>query len=173
MSTGLAESTLAVPSSADISVGLGRLEASGAPGQVLTALGLGSCIGLMMIDPAARVGGLAHVMLPAVRGDASLPGKFADTAPPALLAAVEALGARRHRLIIKIAGGAQMFSSGSGARTLNVGERNEAAVREALAKLGLSVAAADTGGTRGRTVRLDVTTGRTTVRLAGGQARDL
>lgn len=158
---------------ADIAVGLGRMAACADRGRVLSALGLGSCIGLVMTDVRLGIAGLAHVMLPAVRGDADLPGKYADTAAPALLDAVLALGARRRHVTVTIAGGAQMFAAGSGARTLAVGQRNEEAVRVAVAALGLHVRGADTGGSQGRTLRVDVASGRITVRTVGHQARAL
>ncbi len=172
MSTALGA---APPTSApvDIPVGLGKMEVSARRGDVLCALGLGSCIGLVMADPRAGVAGLAHVMLPAARSATpDLPGKYADTAVPALLVALRALGADPRRLVVKAAGGAQMFASGSGAKALAVGERNDEAVRLALATAGLRLRAAEVGGTRGRTLRVDVATGVVTVRqVGGGEAR--
>lgn len=155
----------------DVPVGLGRMAVSADSAEILSALGLGSCIGLVMVDVRAGVAGLAHVMLPASRaGDSALPGKFADTAAPALLAGVVGLGANPRRIVVKLAGGAQMFAHGSGARVMAVGMRNEEAVRVAVAALGLRIAAAETGGERGRTLRVEVQTGRVTVRSVGGEA---
>ena len=120
---------------------------------MLVSLGLGSCIGLALLDRRAAVAGLAHVVLPAAEGRAGAPGKFADTAVPALLDAV--LGARRaaHR-----AGGRArrrrehvLARRGSG---MEVGQRNDAAVRAELARLRIPVAATETGGSRGRTIRV-------------------
>lgn len=166
--------TASAPPGLEIPVGLGKIEASSRRGDVLCALGLGSCIGLVMIDVRAGVAGLAHVMLPAARdGAVELPGKFADTAVPALLDAVGSLGADHRRLVVKAAGGAQMFGAGSGARTLRVGERNDEAVREALARAGLRLRVADTGGTQGRTLRVDVATGAVSVRTVGGPLEQL
>lgn len=159
---------------ADIAVGLGRMAASAQRGQVLSALGLGSCIGLVMMDPGAGVAGMAHVMLPTARGEVGeLAGKYADTAAPALLAAVTALGARRRLLTVKIAGGAHMFAAGSGAHTLAVGERNAEAVRVAVLALGLRIQAAEVGGNKGRTLRVEVGTGRVSVRSVGGETQHL
>lgn len=155
----------------DVPVGLGRMAVSADPAELLSALGLGSCIGLVMVDVRAGVAGLAHVMLPASRaGDGALPGKFADTAAPALLAGVVGLGASPRRVVVKIAGGAQMFAHGSGARSMAVGARNEEAVRAAIDVLGLRIAAAETGGGRGRTLRVEVATGRVSVRSVGAEA---
>jgi chemotaxis protein CheD len=49
-----------------------------------------------------------------------------------------------------------------------VGVRNEAAVRDLLAAEKINVIAAETGGDRGRTVRVHVGSNQVTVREAGG-----
>jgi chemotaxis protein CheD len=151
----------------DTMVRMGELAVSTGPDDVLTSIGLGSCIGLALVDVDARVAGLAHVMLPVApeAGDPAL-GKFADTAAPALLEAVLAAGARRTRLSTYLVGGAQMFSFGG--RGMDVGARNDQAVRDAVAQLRLRVDASETGGTKGRTVRVWTADGRVTVKEAGG-----
>lgn len=160
-----------------LKVGLGALVATANPNDTLVALGLGSCIGLVMADPQARVAGMAHVMLPESNisgaGTPLQEGKYADTAVPALLAAVLRLGADRRRLIVKMAGGAQMFNNGSGAGVLNIGTRNAIAVREALAVAGLKLNAAQTGGSSGRTMDVVVRTGIVTVRVVGGPPQEI
>jgi chemotaxis protein CheD len=155
------------PSGLMLPVGLGQLAASGEKGAVLSALGLGSCIGLAAYDPVARVAGLVHVMLPdsAIASHPGPPGKYADTAVPALLAALERLGADKGRLVCKMAGGAQMFASGGG--LLNIGARNAIAVRAALTGAGLRLKAVDTGGNSGRTLEVAVATGDVRVRSVG------
>jgi chemotaxis protein CheD len=149
---------------------IGQIVVSRNPDDELVAVGLGSCIGVIMSDPYAHVAGLAHVMLPESTGDVAKPGKFADTAVPELLERVLALGAGRGHLRIGMTGGAAMFGSGG---QLDIGARNAAAVRTALSGVGVRCHAAETGGTQGRTVRVHVGTGRTTVRIAGGVAADL
>lgn len=154
---------------ASLKVGLGQMAASRQGEDVLSALGLGSCIGLTMHDPVMRVGGMAHVMLPDSSSARSLelPGKYADTAVPALLQAFEDLGGRRSRLVVHMAGGAQMFS-GAGGGVLNIGCRNAVAVRAALQGAGLRLRSAATGGSVGRTLELHIGTGVVTVRSVGG-----
>jgi chemotaxis protein CheD len=150
---------------AETMVRMGEHAVSGSAGDVLVSLGLGSCIGLALLDRRAAVAGLAHVVLPAAEGRQGPPAKFADTAVPALLAAVVGLGARRTRVDAVLVGGASMFSFGG--TGLDVGKRNDTAVREELARLRIPVAAADTGGAQGRTVRVDVARGGVTSRAAG------
>jgi chemotaxis protein CheD len=148
-------------------VRMGELSVSSTPGHVLATIGLGSCIGLVLLEASRPLAGLAHIVLPSSNGgsDAAI-GKFADRAVPALLEEMAARGARRSRLRAVLVGGAQMFSLDT-ASTLNIGQRNEQAVREALTDAGLPVHAAATGGNKGRTVRVYVDSGRVTVKVPG------
>ena len=148
---------------------MGELAVSAAPDDELVSMGLGSCVGVAVVDREQAVAGLAHVMLPVANAAYSAPAKFADRAIPALLACVERLGARRERMVAVLAGGAQMFAGGgNGLAGLDLGARNEAAVRAALDEAGVPVRAAATGGGRGRTVRVRVGEARVTVKEAGG-----
>jgi chemotaxis protein CheD len=101
------------------------------------------------------------------------PGKCAHTAIPARLDEVARLGGRKDALVAKMAGGAQMFAGGGGGGQLNIGVRNAVAVRTALTAAGLRLRAADTGGTLGRTLEVEVGTGRVTVRTVGGERQEL
>ena len=153
---------------AEISVRMGELATSSDPGTGLVSIGLGSCIGLALVDASARVAGLAHVMLPGPGADVAStrpPGTFADTGVPALLEAVLKAGARRMCLSAVIVGGAQMFGSGG---KMQVGQRNEEAVRAALRSVRIPIVAAETGGGSGRTIRVYLDDIRVTSRAAGG-----
>jgi chemotaxis protein CheD len=156
---------------AETMVRMGEYAFSGTAGDMLVSLGLGSCIGLALLDRRAAVAGLAHVVLPAAEGRDGAPGKFADTAVPVLLDAVVGLGARRTRVEAVLVGGASMFSFGGNG--LEVGQRNDAAVRAELVKLRIPVVAAETGGSKGRTVRVTVETGLVTAKAAGETEREL
>jgi chemotaxis protein CheD len=157
---------------AETMVRMGELAFSSSAGDVLVSLGLGSCVGVALVDRRAAVAGLAHVVLPTAEGRTDAIGKFADTAVPALVEAVLELGARPTRLHAVLVGGASMFSFGAGAG-MEIGQRNDTAVREQLEGLRIPVAAADTGGSRGRTVRVDVQTGVVTAKAAGDAAVEL
>jgi chemotaxis protein CheD len=140
----------------EIAVRMGELAVSSAPGEVLLSIGLGSCIGLALVDQRRGIAGLAHVMLPEAIGAGGGPaGKFADRAVPELVARTTALGTSRTALRAVLVGGAQMFALGGGAGSaLDIGVRNESAVRAALATARIPVAASATGGDRGRTIRV-------------------
>jgi chemotaxis protein CheD len=146
-------------------VRMGEIEVSKRPGEELVARGLGSCIGLALIDGLSGVAGMAHIVLPESNGDVTEPGKFADLAVPALIARMQNAGAVTRRLDAVLAGGARMFELGE----MDIGARNVAAVKSGLARAGLEVRAAETGGNRGRTLRLTVGEFAVTVKEAGGE----
>jgi chemotaxis protein CheD len=132
----------------------------------ITTIGLGSCVAIMLYDASVRVGGLAHVLLPseAMSRDRSNPAKFPATVMPLLLEEMLKLGARRDRLVAKIAGGASMFGSLMPTGGINIGERNVAAVKEVLAGAKLPLVGEDTGADYGRSVFLHLEDGRVEVR---------
>jgi chemotaxis protein CheD len=153
-------------------VRMGELAVSSVPGDALVSLGLGSCIGLALLDRRLGIAGLAHIVLPQSQAPMNEnPNKFADLAVPKLLRELADLGARQIRLEAVLVGGASMFTVSS--PSLEVGPRNEAAVRELLAERRIPVVAAATGGSHGRTMRVDVATGAVTVREAGGSDTEL
>lgn len=145
---------------------MGELKVSRARDGELVAIGLGSCIGLAVIDREACIAGLAHVVLPDSQGVNGPAPKFADTAIPEMMSALRRLGANLARCHAVLVGGARMFALSGG---LDIGGRNEAAVREALGHVGMGISATATGGTRGRTVRVTVGTGEVKVQEAGGE----
>ena len=149
---------------------MGEMVVSSDPNEELVALGLGSCIGLAIVDRTAGVAGLAHIVLPESNDRGDQVGKFADTAVPELIAQMRKAGAVERRFETAIAGGARMFEMSGG---LDIGSRNEAAVRAALAQARITVKAAQTGGSSGRTVKITVSDLLVTVRSAGQQPETL
>lgn len=150
---------------------MGEYATSRDPQGRLTALGLGSCIGLALIDRRAGVAGLAHIVLPTGTPLADDPPvKYARTGVPHLIEQVIALGGRRTRLRAVMVGGASMFSTNS---NMEVGLRNAAAVRAELERARIPITAEATGGNRGRTIQVYVGEGRVTARVAGAVEEDL
>lgn len=148
-----------------IPVGLGELRVVASEAAMLLALGLGSCVGVALWDAQARVGGMAHVVLPAPLSDSDpASAKFATAAVPELLRQVVAAGGQPARLRCAIAGGADVLSSGTLKHTFNIGVRNTSAVLEELTRAGVQPAAQDCGGRSGRSFRLSVLDGRAAVR---------
>ena len=140
---------------------------------MLSTIGLGSCVAIALYDPATRIGGLAHVLLPneGMSRDRSNRAKFSTTAVPLLVEEMRALGARGS-IIAKIVGGASMFATLIPAGGVNMGERNIVATREALRAHGIPLVAQDTGGDHGRSVYFDLRDGGVLVRsLKAGDLR--
>lgn len=135
----------------------------------LTTLGLGSCVGVAIYDPVSKVAGLLHLMLPSsktIRNNSN-PAKFADTGMELLLKEVTRQGAKKHRLVCKLAGGAQMFSFGKKNDIMKIGERNVIATKEILQDLNIPIISEDTGGNFGRTIELYAETGNLLVKTIG------
>jgi len=158
----------------EIRVGIGEYKASLSPSRIVT-IGLGSCVGITLYDSIRKIGGLAHIMLPDSTqfSNVNKPGKFADLALPLLVREMESLGASRWNLIAKISGGASMFNFTDRSLIMDIGNRNVGAVKKALSKLSLKIAGEDTGGNQGRTMILDVCTGRTYIKTVGAGIKEI
>ena len=126
---------------------------------VLVTIGLGSCVAISIRDPVARFGGLSHILLPSIAesNNKSNPMKFADSAIEMVVDILLQKGCQKSRLEAKIAGGASMFNiSGN---TINMGEKNIAAVKKKLDELKIPLLASDTGSNYGRTVEFHIASG--------------
>lgn len=142
-------------------------EASVAQGDVLlSSLGLGSCVAILLYDRAVQVGGLAHVLLPSdsMARDRTNRAKFPSTAVPLLVEQMRALGALDRRIEARLVGGASMFTSLAPSGGLQIGERNTMASRSALARARIPLLAEDTGGGHGRSIYFYLADGRVEVR---------
>jgi chemotaxis protein CheD len=151
-----------------IKVGMADLKVGRAP-DILTTLGLGSCIGLTMYDPVSQVGGLVHYMLPdstKLKNNTNI-AKFGDTGIRELLRQVLEQGANKRRLVAKIAGGACMFEMSRQSSVGRVGDRNAEEAHIILRELGIPLVAEDTGLNYGRTVELDCATGDFLIKSVG------
>jgi chemotaxis protein CheD len=154
-------------------VRMGEAFASKTAGDTLACIGLGSCIGLALVDRIRGVAALAHVMLPAsAQPDPPQPFKFAVLAVPALIDLALAEGAVRTRLEAALVGGAAMFQFGGSGQ--DIGNRNTQAVTRLLEGSRIPIRATETGGNKGRTVRVTVGTDISiTAREAGGTESQL
>ncbi|MFP4527683.1 MAG: response regulator [Candidatus Kapaibacterium sp.] len=146
-----------------IVLGMGALEVTNKPGKILKIFALGSCIGLTMICPGSETIGMAHVVLPNSTTDfkksQALPGYFADSAVEEMLKLMRQNGCANKKVYAKIAGGAKTkVDIGD---YFGVGQRNSIAVKAALLKNGIKIAASDIGGQISRTI--SIRTGTTKV----------
>ncbi len=130
---------------------------------VLSSVGLGSCVALMMHDPLTQVGAMAHILLPheSMSRERGRPAKFASTATAFLIDEMRRFGALGDPVAV-IVGGASMFGALL-SKGINMGERNVTAVRQSLHDAGVALMASDVGGDYGRSVYFDVATGRVRV----------
>jgi chemotaxis protein CheD len=157
-----------------VSVAIGQWTVAAAPVKIRTLLG--SCVGVVLYDRVARMGGLAHIVLPDSRGTADHPGKYADTAIPAMIAEIERrLRVKaRGRLVAKLLGGASMFStSASLNRALNIGQQNQDAVEQILDVLSIPILGRDLGGGCGRHLTFDTSSGIVGIKVPGGADYEL
>ncbi len=142
---------------ADLRVGIGQ--------DVLITVGLGSCVAVLLYDPVARVGGLAHILLPSPALSRADPNaaKFPQTAVPHLLELMAREGASPRRMTGRLAGGASMFAGLVAPGTIQMGERNVVACRQVLYAQSIPLIGEAVGGDYGRTVKLRVTDGQVEV----------
>jgi chemotaxis protein CheD len=157
-----------------LSVGLGELVVSRNPEDVLVAYGLGSCVGVGMISPRTGVAGLLHAVLPEHQNGAEEEStKYADTGIPAMIKRMVKEGADINDLKVYIAGGANMLINSGLSKSFDIGTRNINSSLQAFEKHRLRLINQEVGGNIGRTVRVYVQTGKMTVRVIGGQEKEL
>jgi len=145
----------------------------GREGDTLVTHALGSCLGLMIYDPVARVGGLLHAMLPQAKINPEKAGEnplmFVDTGIPKLFESVYALGGEKTRLIVKAAGCAGPLKSGE---MFKIGQRNYTVLKKILWKNDILLASESVGGTTSRTVHFDLSRGKVWI-TSGGVKEEL
>ena len=105
---------------------------------------LGSCVAVCLFDPALKIGGINHFMLPEMGRskygdvDSLLSGNFAMEA---LLNALTGRGARKARLQAKAFGGGTIIDSDASAP--NIGMRNASFAKEWLQREGIPLLSSD------------------------------
>ena len=151
-----------------ITVGIADMKLAKCSG-ILITYALGSCIGLCFHDPRIKLGALLHVMLPLnMETGRKNPLKYADTGIRETLRQMEAQGASRSRITVKIAGGAKMFEV-NGGNLGNIGQRNIESVHTILRKEGIRLLGEYVGGSVARTMLFDVDSGQSCIRSYGKQ----
>jgi chemotaxis protein CheD len=133
---------------------------TGRNGDLLVTHALGSCLGLMVFDPVAKVGGLLHAMLPLssinlekAKGN---PAMFVDTGVPLLFKTLYEMGAVKDRLMVKAAGCGNPMGKNE---IFKIGERNYTVLKKLLWKNNILLKAENVGGTASRTIHFEVESG--------------
>jgi chemotaxis protein CheD len=158
----------------NITVGIADMKVSDDPRVTLVTHSLGSCIGLAVYDPVAKVGGMLHYMLPESELDIDKarknPCMFADTGIPILFKSCYELGAVKRRMVVKVAGGSQIMDSSG---VFNIGKRNYAALRKIFWRNKVIIDGEDIGGMVNRTMRLSIASGELSLKVSGQECRVL
>ncbi len=156
----------------NIIVGVSDMKVSNNSDATIITYSLGSCIGVAIYDPVVNVGGLLHYMLPESKLDkdkaAKNPFMFADSGIPRLFKEAYRLGAKKQRMRVIIAGGAQVLDQKG---FFNIGKRNHMAVRKIFWKNNVMTDFEDVGGNVNRTIRLIVKTGEMRLKVSGCEER--
>ncbi len=149
-------------------VGVSDMKVSNDLEAVLVTYSLGSCIGVVIYDVVAKVGGLLHYLLPESKLSPEKaiknPYMFADTGIPELFKAAYELGAKKQRMKVIVAGGSQVMDQ---AGFFNIGKRNDIAVRKMFHKNNVLIDYRDVGGIVNRTIKLEVKNGDTWIKVSG------
>ena len=149
----------------NVVVGVADIAVTDDPTARVVTYALGSCIGVTMYDPDLRVGGMLHFMLPNAKSSPdkaeARPAMFGDTGIPMLFDALLEMGAKRDRLIVCAAGGAEIIADNGHFR---VGSRNRTLLRKLFWKNNILLAGEETGGTVSRTLTMHMDTGVVAIR---------
>ncbi|HUU41166.1 MAG TPA: chemotaxis protein CheD [Desulfatiglandales bacterium] len=152
----------------DIVVGVGDMKLSNDPEAMLVTYSLGSCIGLGIYDPVAKVGGLLHYMLPESSLDGikaeKNPYMFGDTGIPLLFKGAYNYGAKKNRLKVIVVGGAQILDQQG---LFNIGKRNYTLLRKMFWKNNVMIDFQDVGGNVNRTLKVEINSGQAWLKTLG------
>ena len=145
-------------------VNIADMKISSDPSEILITYSLGSCVAIAVFDPYKKIGGLIHIMLPESQIERNTtninPYKFVDLGVPALYKEMFRAGAQRNHLITKVMGGSNVMDKN---KHFNIGERNYTAVRKILWRNNMIIHKEDVGGSKSRTVRIYIETGKVLV----------
>lgn len=144
------------------------------PDDVLITYALGSCLGIAVYDAVAKVGGLLHVMLPVSTVNpakaADNPLMFVDTGVPELFKACYKAGAKKERMVVKVAGGASLQNNGDSDQ-FQIGKRNFLMLRKLLWKNNVLIESFDVGENFSRTMSLELATGDVVLKINNKETR--
>lgn len=139
-------------------VPMGECRTSSDPRAILSTM-LGSCVAACVFDPARKIGGMNHILLPTTQFDnPEQASRFGCFAMETLVNSVMRWGGRRSELRVKLFGGARTLQSGA-----DIGARNVEWVRRYLELEQMKLVSSDVGGGWARRVEFFPTTGRVRV----------
>lgn len=137
----------------------GSNHVTGDPTVVLSTI-LGSCVAACVRDPALRVGGMNHFLLPSAPNGEAGDNRYGVQAMELLINGLLGLGADRRRLEAKLFGGARMIVGLS-----DIGAKNAEFARDFLKLEGIRLVGESLGGDRARRLHFWPSTGRASQQL--------
>ena len=145
----------------------GEYRVSRDPAEVLSTV-LGSCVAVCLWDPAAKVGGMNHFLLPAApgQGDAKML-RYGAHAMEVLINEVLKLGARRKALQAKLFGGANVTDALG-----PIGQANASFALTYLSDEDIPCIATSLGGTQARRIVFRPVTGHVRQLIVDGAVSD-
>ena len=146
-----------MPAKKQVSIHIGGLYATGNPVVIETVLG--SCVAACLYDPASRIGGMNHILLPG-RPDIKNfndNARYGVNAMELLINRIMELGACRQRIVAKVFGGSHLFPSIP--EENGTGKKNITFVMEFLKREKIKVISKNTGGHDSRRIYFHVDTG--------------
>ena len=132
---------------------------SGEENLAITTL-LGSCVAACISDPALRVGGMNHFLLPGDDAASAHAARHGVHLMELLINGLLKLGASRQRLEAKLFGGARITSLVG-----DYGASNARFAQEFLRREGIAITGGSLGGEAGRRIQFWPTTGRVQQKL--------
>ena len=149
-------------------VGISDMKISKSPEEALITYSLGSCLGVIIYDPVARIAGMLHSMLPLSKLDPQKakvsPFMFVDTGVPLLFKEAYALGAHKKDIIVKAVGCSSLLDEKG---FFKIGERNFTVLRKLLWKNNILIEKQDIGGSQSRTASINVGNGEVQIKSSG------
>ena len=150
-------------------VGVADMKIAADSGDVVVTHALGSCLGIAAYDASVHVGGILHVMMPmsSINPEKAKanPFMFVDTGVPAFFRQLYEYGAQKRRLVVKVAGGANV--QGKSDDRFAIGRRNYIILKKIFWKNNVMIESEDCGGSCARTLYLELSGGRTWISTAG------
>ena len=152
-----------------IAVNYSEMKISSNPVETLVAFSIGSGIGMTIHDPVGGIGGVLNFILPdSTNANGTNPDKtpfmFADTGIRAFFRALFDTGAKAENLKIVIAGGAHIMDQTG---VFNIGQKNLEALKNRLENYDVKIHHEAVGGTKSRTISLEIGTGRSVIKTLG------
>ncbi len=150
-------------------VGVADMKIAQSPGDIVVTHALGSCLGITAHDPVTNVGGMLHVMMPMSKLNPEKakanPYMFVDTGVPAFFSALYKVGGQKNRMVVKVAGGANVQKSKED--RFAIGKRNHVILKKLFWKNGILIDAEDVGKNMARTMYMEIGSGRVWLNMAG------